>query len=81
MDVSIDSGENPKPKRGNNEENEKNKDGDVLERPVAIVVGDLKVLRRVGVMGIVVRWVVNGGIREERRRRRRGIGEKGLRGG
>lgn len=81
MDVSIESGENPKPKRGNNEENEKNKDGDVLERPVAIVVGDLKVLRRVGVMGIVVRWVVNGGIREERRRRRRGIGEKGLRGG
>lgn len=78
MDISIERGENPKPKRGNNKKKEKNKDWDILERSVAIVVGDLKELRRVGFMGIVVRWVINGRVREERSR---GIGEKRLRGG
>lgn len=34
-----------------------------------MIVRDLKELRRVGLGGIVVRWVINGGIRVKRRRR------------
>lgn len=51
--VPIEGSENPKTKGQQNEENKENKNRDVLERAVGIVVGDLEVLRRVGLGRVV----------------------------